>query len=334
MTQKLKTAVLLTGAAARISQEVAMFDQLQAQKGLSISQDDTLLTGFSSGSLNLAALNACFSNGSKLDWDKYYKQTVLFPLQNSDVYKINGIPFDTDPLRKTIQKFVDTMNCKDVGDLPFHSYILTFSWEQLFKLKEPTLWACSRVDGQKYINLTDMFMASTAIPIAFPKQQIHCEPGHTMDFPGGYFSDGGTKGTFDNFDQYLGGYVRQNEPFDNMYIISPMRETPESDHEEIFKLLQDNSTRAEDVLGIIDHLKNISMNGFLDFLIKLKAWSYNGMPMAKNIFISIPEMEKNFPIINFNLQKLQYDAVTAWVASNPDKLAVPIDQFLSNHHKK
>ena len=62
MAQKLKTAVLLTGAAARISQEVAMLDQLRDKKGLVLSQDETLLTGFSSGSLNLAAINACFSS--------------------------------------------------------------------------------------------------------------------------------------------------------------------------------------------------------------------------------------------------------------------------------
>jgi hypothetical protein len=244
------------------------------------------------------------------------------------------LPFDTDPLRKTIQKFVDTMHCQCVGDLPFFSYILTFSWTQLFKLEEPTLWACSQTDGQKYIDLTDMFMASTAIPVVFPRQQIHCEAGHEMDFPDGYFSDGGTKGAFDNFDEYLGEYVRQNEPFENMYIISPMREKQESEHEEIFKLLQNNSAKAEDVLGVINHLKNMSMNGFLDFLIKLNAWRFNGMPMAKNIFISIPEMENNYPIINFNLQKQQYNAVSAWVNNNPDKLAIPIDQFLQKHHKE
>ena len=56
MTQPLTKAVLLTGAAARISQEVALFDQLQAMKGLTVSQDDTLLAGFSSGSLNLAEI--------------------------------------------------------------------------------------------------------------------------------------------------------------------------------------------------------------------------------------------------------------------------------------
>lgn len=333
MAQKLKTALLLTGAAARISQEVALLDQLRAQKGLSISQDDTLIAGFSSGSLNLAAINACFSNGSTLDWDKYYKQTVLFPLKNSDVYKINGIPFDTTPLRNTIQKFNNTMNCKNVGDLPFHSYILTFSWRRAIEMHEPTLWACSRVDGQAYINLTDMFMSSTAIPVVFPWQEIHCESGHTMDFPKGHFADGGTHGTFDNFDAYLGNYVRENGVFDNMYIISPMREVVESEHEEIISIVKSNTTKADDIAKFMDHLKNISMNTFIDFLQKLNAWRYNGSAIAKNIYISIPEMASNFPIINFDMEEKQYNAVTDWVNQNPDKLAIPIDQFLKTHPK-
>lgn len=326
MTQKLKTAVLLTGAAARISQEVAMFDQLRAQKGLTVSQDDTLLAGFSSGSLNLAAINACFSNGSKLDWDTYYKQQVLFPLRNSDVYRIKMLPFDTTPLRNTVQKFVDTMKCQCVGDLPFLSYILTFSLKQ-FK----TLWACSQNPGQEYIDITDMFMASTAIPILFPAQHIRCESGHQMDFPDGYFADGGTGGTFKQFENNLGDYVKQNGQFDTIYIISPMREKAECEHEEIMGIVGNNSPEGEDISGFIDQLKDISMRTFLKFLQRLNDWKFNGLAMAKNIYVSIPEMEKNFGIINFDLEKEQYDAVTAWVNNNPNKLAIPLDQFLKEH---
>ncbi|NOU20111.1 MAG: hypothetical protein HOO91_21350 [Bacteroidales bacterium] len=325
MTQKLKTAVLLTGAAARISQEVAMLDKLMDLKGcgLKISQDDTLVAGFSSGSLNLAAINACFSTGSQLGWDTYYKQTVLFPLTNSDVYKVKFPPFDTTPLRNTIQKFVDKMNCKKVGDLAFYSYIITFSYRDI-----KTLWACSQNPGDEYLNITDTFMSSTAIPILFPWQEISSESGQQRDFPKGHFADGGTHGTFDRFDTYLGQYVRQNEPFDNMYIISPMRQTAKAEREEIMVKLKEQKMDGLDLSGLMEHLKNISMNTFMGFLKALNAWTYNGQKMAKNIYVSIPQMDKNYPIIDFDLEKEQYDAVTAWVDANPDKLAIPIDEFL------
>ncbi|NVO11504.1 MAG: patatin-like phospholipase family protein [Bacteroidales bacterium] len=334
MTQKLKTAVLLTGAAARISQEVAMLDMLMDPKrcGLKLSQDDTLIAGFSSGSLNLAAINACFSTGSQLGWDTYYKQTVLFPLRNKDVYKIKFPPFDTTPLRNTIQTFVDKMNCKKVGDLAFYSYILACSKEE-----NKTLWACSQNPGDEYLNITDTFMASTAIPILFPPQEISSEAGQPREFPDGYFVDGGTLGTFDGFDSYLGQYVRQNEPFENMYIISPMRQTAKAEREGIMMMLKDQKMEGLDLLGgkleqiiewIAKFLEKISMNTFMTFLKALNAWTYNGQKMAKNIYISIPQMDKNFFIIDFDLEKKQYDAVTDWVGANPDKLAIPIDEFL------
>lgn len=323
MAQKLNTAVLLTGAAARISQEVAMLDQLMAKKGLVLSQDNTLLAGFSSGSLNVAAINACFSNGSQLDWNTYYKQQVLFPLRNRDVYKIQWLPFDTQPLRETVLKFVDKMNCYWVGNLPFYSNILTFSWEKL-----TTLWACSQNPEQEYINLTDMFMSSTAIPILFPSQEIRCEAGHQMDFPNGKFADGGTGGTFKLFEDYIGEYVKQNGQFEDMYIISPMREKEESEHNALIRQAKRKSAQSDGLQNFIDYLKNISMISFLKFLKKLREWKFDNKPMAKNIYVSIPEMEKNFPIINFNSQEKQYNAVMEWANNNPDSIAIPLEKFL------
>ena len=189
MSQSLSKAVLLTGAAARISQEVALFDQLRGIKEsslkglpLTVSQDDTLLTGFSSGSLNLAAINACFSNGCTLNWDSYYKQQVLFPLRNQDVYKIKMFPWDTTPLCETITKFLNTMNCEKPEDLAFYSFILTFSWSEL-----ETIWVCSQNEEDFYLNLTDVFMASTAIPVLFPSQKIGFVDRQTSSFPGGQF---------------------------------------------------------------------------------------------------------------------------------------------------
>ena len=42
-----KNLIMVTGAAARISQEVACIDKLRSEKGLRISQKDTMLAGFS-----------------------------------------------------------------------------------------------------------------------------------------------------------------------------------------------------------------------------------------------------------------------------------------------
>jgi hypothetical protein len=236
------------------------------------------------------------------------------------------LPFDTSPLRKTIQKFLDNMHCQKVGDLAFYSYILTFSWRRL-----ETLWACSQNANQFYINLTDMFMASTAIPVLFPSQKIRCEEGHQMDFPDGQFADGGTGGTFKRFEDYIGEYVSQNGPFDTLYVISPMRETAEKERKAIMDFLKENNKASADSIQINDQLENISMNTFLKFLKKMDEWNYNNQPMAKEMYVCIPEMAKNFSILNFDKQKEQYDAVTKWIAANPNKLAIPLKQFLNDH---
>ncbi len=70
-----KNLIMVTGAAARISQEVACIDKLRSEKGLRISQKDTMLAGFSSGSLNLLALNACFRDKAPLSWAMIIKLT-------------------------------------------------------------------------------------------------------------------------------------------------------------------------------------------------------------------------------------------------------------------
>jgi hypothetical protein len=327
MTSPLKTAVLLTGAAARISQEVALFDRLRVHSGLIVNQDETLLAGFSSGSLNLAAINACFRDTDPLDWENYYKKGLLFPLTNEDVYKITRLPLDTSPLRGTLQNFLDTMNCHKVGDLAFYSYILTFAYGAPWE----TLWACSQDNMQYHLNLTDMFMASTAIPLIFPSQEIHCEHGYKTDFPDGRFADGGTGGTFKRFGDYLGEFVSQNDPFENMFIISPMRQSAEDEKAAIVNFLHEDDKSKGLITELNNIFENISMRGFVRFLKLLNKARYNGKPIAENIYVSIPFMTENYPIMNFDLQEDQYNAVDAWVSGNLEKLAIPIDEFLKEY---
>ena len=323
MAENLTTAIMLTGAAARISQEVALIDKLRANKGLTLKETDTFVSGFSSGSLNLAAINTCFRSENPLSWDEYYKKEILFKLKISDVFKLKfPLPLDTRPLRKTLNKFLASGNFTWCKDLPFRSYILTFS-----RAEFETLWACSRDNNEEYLNLSDLFMSSTAIPLIFPAQEIHCEEGHTTDFPGGKYNDGGTGGTFKRFPEYLGKYVEENQPFKKLYIISPMRERTEKDIHEAFDHLFKNNKKKTHIQEA--NLGNISFHTFMKFLVKLN--NYNKKhKVANEIYVSIPDMKKNFPILNFNKQEKQYNAVCDWVDANPDQLAIPLEKFINS----
>lgn len=338
----LKKAILLTGAAARISQEVAIFDKLQERSvnPLSISEQDTVIAGFSSGSLNLMALNACFRDDKPLDWKSYYQEKILFTLNNKDVFKNRKIPFiplkDTTPLRKTLNRVLSDTNQQLVKDLSFESYILTMlkrkGKDKKHKNNKETLWACSKDALHEYLQLSDVLMSSTAIPVVFPSQKIHCTKGHNTDFPKKKYRDGGTRGTFVNFKKHLGKRVQEQGAFEELYVISPMRE---SSDEEIRNMensvLNDHHNFEKPKLkGFLSH---ISMKTFMKFLVKLNDWKYEGKAMAKHIYVCIPEMESNYPILDFDHEKEQYQTVCNWINKHPQNLAIPLQEFINDHKK-
>ncbi len=325
MTNPYKKAILLTGAAARISQEVAMLDQLMAHKGLVIDQDDTMLAGFSSGSLNVLALNGCFRKDQPLSWEDYYKKEVLWPLKTSDVFTFKLPPFNTDPLRHKLDSVLKKFGYANLEDLPFYSWVLTFSKREL-----ETLWACSKNKAESGVILSDLFMSSTAIPVVFPGQKIGVTKGLKSDFPGGKFLDGGTGGQFKRFDEHLGKYVLDHGSFEEMYIISPMRAKDEDQ-------IEDHLTKTTEKHGIslnLDSisLSSISIHSFNKFLKKLQRWNADHkVPLARNIYVSIPNVDENFSMLNFDIEKEEYDAVMAWANKNPDHIAMPLDEYISHY---
>lgn len=340
---KFKKAVFLTGAAARISQEVAMFDKLMESESikLTISEKDTILGGFSSGSLNLAALNACFREFSPLDWKEYYQKQVLFPLKNEDVYtrnkKFPHIPiFDTTPLRITLNEFLKTTKMFMVRNLNFYSYVMTFvdrkGDDKKGNKKFETLWACSKDKLQENLNLSDLLMSSTAIPVAFPSQEIHCVEGET-DFPIRKYYDGGTGGTFKRFEEYFGKLILENGQLDEMFIISPMREKSVDELNTVAKSIFINGEIDDDEGSLKNFLSKISMKTFMKFLVNLQEWGNEHFPVAKKIYVCIPEMPENFHILDFNNEEEQYNTVCDWVNENQDKLAIPLSDFIVSHEE-
>lgn len=322
MPNPYKTAVLLTGAGARISQEVAMLDLLMANHGLVLNQDNTMLTGFSSGSLNILAINGCFRADNPASWDDYYKGTILQNLKTSDVFKPKLPPFDTTPLRSELNGVLNTFGYNSYGDLPFNSNVLTFSRHDL-----QTEWANTKTKGQDNLVASDVFMASTAIPAIFPAQTIATVDGGERDFPTGKFNDGGTMGQFKRFSEHLGNYVLQNGAFEEMFIISPMRANHSEDVEnELNASAEEHGLNID--LGEI-HINTTAMRAFVKFVKKLQKWNQQHGNMAGNIYVSIPALEKNFPMLNFNDQMKKYQAVMDWGNANPDKVAIPLDEYVA-----
>jgi hypothetical protein len=325
-----KNLVMVTGAAARISQEVACIDKLISEKGLKISQKDTMLAGFSSGSLNLLALNSCFREISPLSWDTDYKGNLLWKLKDDKVFKHGGLHLsilNTSPLRETIEGFLAEGGFKVFGDLPFESFVLTLSDKA-----HNTEWANNfQTTNQKVLVASDLFMSSTAIPVIFPWQKIADTNSAERNFPEGHFNDGGTKGQFVNFEGSIGAYVLENGPFESIDIISPMRESGTNVQAELEEGLKTIGIKefVKDKLGAF--AAGHSFEAFLTFLKAIQTWQAKNGPLAQSISVNIPRLVKNSGILDFNDEQAQYNTVCDWIDANPTDFAVPLDEFVSRH---
>lgn len=322
----MKNALLLTGAAARISQEVALIDKLIELKGLEIKPGKTMLAGFSSGALNIGAINSCFKPDNPLSWDEYFKKEILFKLKTSNVYKKKKrIPLSTLPLRNLLTDFLSNAGLKKIDDCVFDSYILAFSIWRL-----TTVWASNTYNRHGGIDLVDLLMATSAIPLIFPDQNIGTNIKRNKRFVRGSFVDGGTGGSFKRFEKHLKKYVRQNGKFEDMYIISPMRQVSNEDFDELDKIIPSSELfkiNAKDLRILKVFLDMISQNGFDNFVKRLHKW-HKRNNIANHIYICIPGMSDNYPLLNFDKQEQQYLSVCQWVDEHPDKLAIPLNEYV------
>ncbi|MFA9391926.1 MAG: patatin-like phospholipase family protein [Prolixibacteraceae bacterium] len=328
----MKNALFLTGAAARISQEVAILDKLQELHGLEITEKNTMLAGFSSGALNITALNACFRTKNPLSWNNYYKEEILFKITSKKVYQRKKfIPLDTTPLQKTIGGFLADSNMSTLNNFSFQTFILAFSY-----LRLSTLWVSNLYNRHQTIKLLDLMMATTAIPILFPDQNIRNDEAKHNKYLRGRFADGGAGGSFKRFEYHIKKYLRQNEQLDKIYIISPMREVTDSDYDELYQMIPSVEIfkmELKDIRLLKLFLEMISQNGFDTFIKRFYKWTKK-RNIANEIYICIPQMKSNYPILNFNKQREQYEDVCTWADQNPQQLAIPIGEYVKRFETK
>jgi predicted acylesterase/phospholipase RssA len=183
------TAFVFSGAASRIAQELVLMKSLVQGRAFGLRAQvplvPSVVAGSSSGALSAVALNAILQaeglvrgrRGSReFSWPQYEK--LVAGLKNSSVYEEGGILsrameivregaiLDTRPLRRLLEKQVHSiMGYHTMGDLPVKTFI------SLVERDSGTVHRlCSTTDPD--LPLVDVLMASTAIPVAFPCQEI------------------------------------------------------------------------------------------------------------------------------------------------------------------
>jgi len=308
------TAVVITGAAARIVQEAALLENLQKNGWLC---NVCFISGTSAGALNTVMLNAILEK--KYSWEGFY--SILFNLSNEDIYIRTGrsLPVNIDPFHNLLTNVLnDSLGYKSVGDLPFHSSISISDFELLPPFAKTYRLCNIKINDESNpgYNLVDVLLASTAIPILFPPARFQ----ESFGLPNSSFVDGGVAEDHIPFEAVLQYEKFRGFGVDTLIIVSRKSDS----RRRIIKELDDfgnNDSRLFDRLSL--WIDNQAKNGFIK---SMKELQHDYPELAARTYVYIPDFEENFSLLDFtNLQK-QYNVTANWADSNKP---VPLNQYLA-----
>lgn len=304
------TAIVMTGAAARIPQETALLEELY-NRGL--MKNVVFISGVSSGALNSVALNGILSG--KMTWEEY--KTILFKLKNSDIFIQEGkkLPVNTGPARKFLTDIVEEkLGYHSIGDLPYMTEISFTNLKDL-DLKKTVYRMCSRkinTETDTTLSLVDILMASTSFPIAFPPVKIR----NAKTIPDVEYVDGGVGDDHIPFQALLDFEKFRRRGVERVYIISRKSDSIPEVSEEL-KALGINDRGIFDKLGI--SIDNILKRGIIK---RLEAYASEAPELVPHSYVWIPDFQADFLMFNFGNLKEQYDLTTNWAKThNPVPLA-------------
>jgi hypothetical protein len=317
---KLSTAVIFTGMPALMSQEIAVFDLLLKGKHFDFDQENTWLCGYSGGAICLLGINACFRSKNPLSWETDFKDFFVNALSNENTFvKTHPFYWETIPLRNKLKEFMKKAQLGKMSDLSFDTNVLVFSEE-----KNKTIWVGSRFAKNRSILLSDLLMATTAVPVIFPKCYIHGANDELTGIPDVKYSEGSTEGVLKKFKKNLKKQIAFNGPFGALYILSPERRLNS------YTLLEQCFSVMADVekLKLEEFFKQLGLEPFLKFLVKFRKVN-KGRKFASKVFVCMPNLQKTQDLFEYGEQKLKYDEVVRWAERNPNDLVIEIDTFLA-----
>ncbi|MFN8240524.1 MAG: patatin-like phospholipase family protein [Bacteroidales bacterium] len=300
VTVRKGTAIIMTGAAARIPQETALLEELY-NRGL--LKDVVFISGVSSGALNAVALNGVLSG--KMTWDEY--RTILFGLRNSDVFTQVGkkLPVNTTPLRSFLKEMVENkLGYKTMGDLPYMTAI-SFTDTKNLDLKKIVYRICSRKinpETDTTLSVVDVLMASTAFPIAFPPVHIH----NATTIPDDEYVDGGVGEDHVPYHALLEFEKFRGMGVEKVFILSRKSDSIPAVSEEL-KILGINDRGLFDRMGI--SIDNILKKGIIK---RLKAFAEDAPELIPRTYVYIPDFPENFLMFNFDKLEEQYKLTANW----------------------
>jgi hypothetical protein len=311
--KKFGTAVILTGAAARIPQETALLEELY-NRGL--LRNVVFISGVSSGALNSVILNGILTG--KITWKEY--REMLFTLQNKDIFIQEGkkLPVNTDPLRKFLITVIEgKLGYKTIGDLPVTTEI-SFTHLKDLDMKKTVYRMCSRKINEETdttLSLVDILMASTSFPIAFPPSRIR----NVKTIPDAKYVDGGVGDDHLPYHALLEFEKFRGYGVEKVYFISRKNDSIPEISEELKVLGIDDKGRF-DRIGI--SLDNILEKGLIKRLTDYAEEAPGHVPYS---YVYIPHFQEDFLMFSFNDLRGQYEVTSEWAKThNP----IPVAEYL------
>jgi len=294
------TAIVITGAAARISQEAALLEQLYNTGEL---KNVTFISGVSSGALNAVILNAILSR--KYTWKRY--RNLLYSMNNQSVFYSTEqpLPVNTDPLRKLLTTVLhDTLRYFKLKDLPYPTSLSIVSLN-IKSWADHTFRLCNlkiNLESDPELDLVEVLMASSAFPLAFPPVRI----SKNSTLPSGRFIDGGTIADYIPYRAVLEFEKFSRHNVNRMIIVSRKLDTNEGLKSELLNM-GINQLDLVDKLGIT--LEDLAQRSFFSGLESLMK---EAPVLSEKTLIYLPAIPGEYPLFDFNNLKEQYLASREW----------------------
>ena len=312
------TAVVITGAASRIAQEVALLEQLQKTGWLN---NVCFISGTSSGALNTVMLNAILEN--KFSWERYH--SILFGLNNDDIFIRNGraLPANNIPYSNLLMKIVnDSLGYNRIGDLPIPSSISISDIAALPPHSKTYRLSNLKINNESHsaYKLVEALIASTAIPVIFPPARF----SESFGLPNTSFVDGGLGDDHLPYTAVLQYEEYRNFGVDTLIIVSRKSDT-EPDLTNELQNFGNNDSRFTVKINL--RIENMAKNGFIRSMKKLQ---HDFPELAARTYVYIPDFPDNFPLLDFNDLKGQYQLTADWVVTHKP---VHLDQYLAENEQ-
>lgn len=312
------TAIIITGAAAKIAQEAALLQNLY-EKGM--LKNVVFISGASSGALNAVMLNAILEG--KLTWSEY--KNILGQLSNEKIFNQvgNRLPVNTNPLRNTISSIVcDRLGYRTLSDLPIPTSISVVNFK-IAPFSDRTYRLCNlkiNPESDPSLNLVDVLMASTSIPVIFPPSPIK----NIRTIPNVPYYDGGIAADHVPYQALVEYEKFRGVPVEKVIIVSRKRDT--------LSVAEELQQLGVERLGLLERF-NISPDAITSrgFFNRLAAMQREAPELASKTSVFVPDYEHAYCMFNFNKLQEQYETTYSWGKHHDP---IPLSDYLGKSDVK